>query len=521
MDHPEAMSDPSSGPVDRSSFWLTRHLFLRGLGLIYFVAFLSLGHQGLPLMGSEGLLPADLWLQQVQEQTGSLWEAMQEVPTLFHFGISDSLITALAWLGAFLSLAVLLGLANVPILVTLWVLYFSFVSIGQRWFHFGWESQLLETGLLAVFLVPLLDVRSLPPRSPPPRIIVWAGWWLLFRIMLGSGLIKLRGDPCWQELTCLDFHFETQPVPGPMSRWFHTLPQGVLHFGVLFNHATELIAPFFLIGPRTLRHVAALVMLGFQAVLIASGNLAFLNWLTILPCLLCLDDQLLARIYPKRLVARARQLASRPAQSLPRAGQVAVLAYAACVVWLSIPVVANLVSSDQSMNRSFQALRIVNTYGAFGSVGDTRWEVVLEGTQDPYPSDSAEWREYDFKCKPGPLERRPCLITPYHYRLDWLAWFAGLEAARGPGIRRETWLPHLIWKLLHNDRGALSLLAGNPFPSGPPRYIRVQLYKYRFADDGSETGAWWTRELVRTQLPPLSKTEKQLQSYLRGQGWLE
>jgi len=515
------MTEHSEEPGGRSTFWLSRHLFLRALGLIYFVAFLSLAHQGLPLIGSEGLLPAEDWLEQVQEHTGSTWQAMQEVPTLFHLGVSDPLLRGLAWLGTLLSLSVLLGLANVPIMAALWVLYFSFVSVGQRWFQFGWESQLLETGLLAVFLVPLLDPRPLPARSPPPRVIIWAGWWLLFRIMLGSGLIKLRGDPCWQDLTCLDFHFETQPVPGPLSRWFHTLPEAALHFGVIVNHITELIVPFLLVGPRTLRHVAALIMLGFQLVLIASGNLAFLNWLTLLPCFLCLDDQLLARVYPKKFARRARELASKPELRLPRAGQIAVGAYALCVVWLSIPVVSNLVSDSQSMNRSFQSLRIVNTYGAFGSVGDTRWELVFEGTADPYPGDNAQWQEYAFKCKPGPLDRRPCLITPYHYRLDWLAWFAGLDAARGPGIRRETWVPHLVWKLLHNDEGALSLLASNPFPAEPPRFIRLQLYRYQFADNDREDGAWWTREFVRTQLPPLSRTEEQFRSYLRQQGWLE
>ena len=503
----------------RSTYWLSRLVFLRGLGLIYFVAFLSLAHQVLPLLGSNGLLPADRYVAQIEGFTGGSWEAIQRSPSLFHLTISDPLLQCLAWLGVGLSLALLLGLANVPLLGLLWVLYFSFVSIGQRWFQFGWESQLLETGLLAVFLVPLLDPRPLPSRSPPPRAIVWLGWWLVFRIMVGAGLIKLRGDPCWQDLTCLDFHFETQPVPGPLSRWFHELPQWMLHLGVLGNHLVELILPFFLVGPRRLRHLAAAGMVLFQAVLIASGNLAFLNWLTLLPCLLCFDDRLLARILPLRLSRRAGELAST-ARSLPFLGKSAIAGYTVLVLWLSVPIVKNLASPDQAMNRSFHALRIVNTYGAFGSVGDTRWEVVLEGTQDANPTDASRWEEYAFKCKPGPTDRRPCLITPYHYRLDWLAWFAGLEAGRGRGLRRETWLPHLVWKLLHGEPLAASLLADDPFVEKPPRFIRAQLYRYSFAPSDGDTGRWWDRELVRTYLSPMSRQSPELLAFLKRKGWV-
>jgi len=512
-------TDPAPEPQrQRPTWWLSRFLFLRLLGLIYGVAFLCLANDVLPLLGSEGLLPADSYASWVQERVGGPWQAITKSPSLFHLVISDGLLQGLAWLGVGLSALLLLGFANVPLLASLWALYFSYVSIGQRWFQFGWESQLLETGLLAVFLVPLLDPRPLPQRYPPPRVIIWLGWWLVFRIMLGAGLIKLRGDPCWQELTCLDFHFETQPVPGPLSRWFHELPQPILHAGVLGNHLAELILPFFLIGPRRLRHLAAAGLIAFQCTLIASGNLSFLNWLTLLPCLLCFDDKALARLLPRKLVAEAGRRADSAAR-IPRAGRAAVLLYAAAVIWLSVPVVTNLMSNSQSMNRSFQALRVVNTYGAFGSVGDTRWEIVLEGTRDSQLGPETKWREYAFKCKPGPLDRRPCLITPYHYRLDWLAWFAGLESARGQGVRREGWLPHLVWKLLQGDDLAIQLLDSNPFPDDPPTWIRVQRYTYEFAPSGNPEGLWWQRELVGAHLPPLSTDDPALLNFLRQNGF--
>ncbi len=518
------MQEPSDAAAppwrQRSSWWLSRFLFLRVLGLIYTMAFLGLANDVLPLIGSEGLLPADTYVNWVQQQTGGTWQAITKSPSLFHLDISDSLLQGLAWLGVGLSALLLIGFANVPLLGALWALYFSFVSIGQRWFHFGWESQLLETGLLAVFLVPLLDPRPLPRNSPPPRLVIWLGWWLVFRIMLGAGLIKLRGDPCWQELTCLDFHFETQPVPGPLSRWFHNLPQWLLHAGVVGNHLAEMVVPFALIGPRTIRHVAAAILIAFQLTLIASGNLSFLNWLTLLPCLLCFDDRLLGRLLPRKLVTEAGRRVESGVQ-LPRAGRAAVIGYALLVAWLSIPVVTNLLSNQQSMNRSFQPLRIVNTYGAFGSVGDTRWEIILEGSPDAQLSANSQWREYVFKCKPGPLDRRPCLITPYHYRLDWLAWFAGLESARGRGVQREGWLPHLVWKLLQGDPLVLQLLDDNPFPDAPPAWIRVQRYRYQFAPADNPDGLWWQRQLVGTHLPPLSSTEPALLNYLQQNGLLQ
>src|SRR5262245_25266595 len=182
--------------------------------------------------------------------------------------------------GLALSLLVLLGWANAILMALLWALYLSFVHIGQDWYGYGWEIQLLETGFLAVFLCPLVDGRPFPKR-PPPAGVIWLYRWLIFRIMLGAGLIKLRGDPCWRDLTCLYFHYETQPIPNPLSRTFHFLPRVVLRGGALFNHVSELAAPWFAFVPwRAARHAAGAILLLFQASLILSGNLSFLNWLT-------------------------------------------------------------------------------------------------------------------------------------------------------------------------------------------------------------------------------------------------
>ncbi len=518
-------------PAKNAEFRGARFVFLRVLGLVYLTAFLCLANDVLPLIGKGGLLPADSYLEWVHERLGGSWEAAMEMPSVFHFWLSDSLLQGLSWVGVGLSIALVLGFGNGVLLLALWGLYFSFVSIGQRWFSFGWESQLLETGLLAVFLVPFLNPRPFPKKGPS-KIVIYLSWWLIFRIMLGAGLIKLRGDPCWTELTCLDYHFQTQPVPGPFSRIFHNMPPSVLHFGVFFNHLTELIAPFFLLGTRRIRHGAAIVMLLFQFTLILSGNLAFLNWLTILPCLLCIDDSLWSKVLPahwmKKSDEREGEEKEREAEEEHmgrESGQFRfnwrmspIYLYALVVCWLSLPVVKNLMSKDQAMNTSFQSLRIVNTYGAFGSVGSDRYEIIIEGAHYVKGSEP-EWREYEFKCKPGSLDRRPCWISPYHYRLDWLAWFAGIEAGSGSALRREAWLAHLMWKLMDNDYLALSLLDGNPFPEKAPTLMRVQLYVYEFAD--SSTGNWWERKLEGTWIGPVGKGNENFEAFLRRRGWIE
>lgn len=509
--HVEANRDGLAA-AGKPTYWLTRFVILRLLGLVYFVAFLSLAQQVLPLIGRQGLLPAGTYLQGIEARAGSRWNGFLENPTWFWLGASDRSLAGLAWAGTGLSLLVLLGYANAVLMALLWALYMSFVHIGQEWYSFGWEIQLLETGFLAIFLCPLLDGRPFP-RRPPPAIVIVLFRWLIFRIMLGAGLIKLRGDPCWRDLTCLDYHYETQPIPNPLSRLLHFMPHWFQAAGVLFNHLCELVAPWLAFASRKLRHVAGVFLVVFQVTLIFSGNLSFLNWLTIVPAFACFDDSFWSRMAPRRLVARAGRAAAEAVPS--RAQRLAVAALAVMVAFLSYDPVRNLLSRHQAMNTSFNRLELVNTYGAFGSVGKERPEIIFEGTEDAVISAGTEWRAYEFKCKPGDPLRRPCVISPYHYRLDWLIWFAAMSSPD-----RYPWSIHLVWKLLHNDAGALGLLAHNPFPASPPRFIRAQLYRYEFAPLGDPTGAWWKRTLLGMWMPPLSVADPRLRRFLDAYGWL-
>lgn len=492
-------------------YWLTRFVLLRFLGLVYCVAFLAGANQLVPLIGHGGLLPADSYLQRLADHFGSPASGFIEVPTLFWIGISDRGLVAVAWVGAAISLIVLAGYANSLMMAALWVLYTSIVNIGQLWYSYGWEIQLLETGFLAIFLCPLIDWRPFP-NCAPPFVVLWLYRWLIFRIMIGAGLIKMRGDACWRDLTCLYYHYETQPIPNPLSWWLHFRPHWFHQAGTLWNHLIELPAPWFAFGPRTCRHVAGILMVGFQVVLILSGNLSFLNWLTIIPCLACFDDTFWARILPDSLVQRALRAGENAKRS--DAQMFAAVSLAFVVAVLSIEPVVNLISPGQVMNTSFNRLNLVNTYGAFGSVGRERNEIIFEGTDSSSP-DGAVWREYEFKAKPGNPRRMPPLIAPYHLRLDWQIWFAAMSTPQ-----QYPWTVHFVWKLLHNDPGTLSLLAGNPFPAAPPRYIRAVLYRYRFTRPEEADGSWWKRESLGEWLPPLSADDPAIRRFLSEQGWL-
>jgi len=493
-------------------YWLTRFVILRLLGVVYAVAFLVAINQIVPLIGANGLLPVGNYLNQVSHMLGSAEAGFVRLPSLFWLWHSDTTLLTVAWIGFALSCVVVAGYANAPLLGVLWFLYMSFVHLGQDWYGYGWEIQLTETGFLAIFLCPLVDMRPFPRRAPPMPIIILFRW-LAFRIMLGSGLIKYRGDESWRNSTALWYYFESQPIPNPLSRWFHFLPHVILKIGVWFNWLAELIAPWFVFGPRLARHIAGAVIVLFQVVIILSGNLSFLNWLTIIPALACFDDGFWAKLLPRTLVRKAEAAANHAEESKPMLTTAWVVA--ALIGVLSIQPVINMLSPGQVMNSSFDPLDLVNTYGAFGSVGQERLNVVFEGTLDDTINNKANWKPYIYKGLPVLLDKQPPQIAPYQLRLDWQMWFAAMSTAE-----EYPWTYNLVWKLLHNDPGAVGLFAGNPFLNKPPRYVRATLYRYHFAKPGNPQGLYWTREKVADWLPVLSVNNAQFVKFLGYEGWV-
>lgn len=489
------------------TYELTRFAMLRALGAIYLVAFVSLARQIAPLVGPQGLLPAEALLAEVRADGAAA--AILRAPTLFlALPASEGALVALAWLGALLSLAVLCGATHALLMAALWALHVSFVEVGQDFWGFGWEILLAEAGFLAIFLAPLRSISPFAPgRAAASPIPIVLNRWLLFRVMLGAGLIKLRGDPCWRELTCLDTFYETQPLPSPLSPLWHFAPSVVHQAGVLANHVVELIVPFGLFGPPRVRLACGVATIAFQLTLIASGNLSYLNWLTIGVALACFDDVQLRRVFPARLRARLGT-----ASSPDRATRVTPIVLACVVVVLSVDPALNLISPDQAMNRSYDPFHLVNTYGAFGSVDTERLVLSIEGTDAEDPSDDARYRAYELPCAPADPRRRPCFVAPYPLRLDWQIWFAAMDDDAG----RSPWLVHLVARLLDGDAATLSLFDRVPFER-PPRFVRIRRFRYRFA---RAPDAWWERELESPDwMRPLGRHDPVLERYLAHHGW--
>jgi hypothetical protein len=472
--------------------WFGRVAFQRGLAGVYLLGFLVAANQFRALLGEHGLLPIPEYLARTPARRS---------PSLFHLHYSDRFFATVAWFGAVLSVALAAGAADmVPLWAAMvlwavpWVLYQSIVNVGQRWYSFGWETLLLETGFLAIFLGNA--------RIGPPTLVLWLLRWLLFRVEFGAGLIKLRGDRCWRDLTCLRHHHETQPMPGPFSWFFHHLPDPVHRAEALGNHVAQLIAPVLLFAPQPIAGAAAAFMIVTQLWLVLSGNFSWLNWLTITLAL------------PVAAGALGPALVPAP-QPAPGAGpawyEALVLAATALVAVLSYRPARNLLSRRQLMNSSFDPLHLVNTYGAFGSINRERYELVIEGTADAQIGEDTRWLEYGFKAKPGDPRRRPGQIAPYHLRLDWMLWFAAISRHYA-----EPWLPRLLAGLLCGDRDLLKLLRANPFPDRPPTYVRVLLYWYRFTgwSELREHGMWWRRDLVGEYARPvrLRETDASIES---------
>ncbi|MER5584206.1 lipase maturation factor family protein [Streptomyces asoensis] len=455
-------------------YWASRLVFQRALAGVYLVAFLTAALQFRPLLGERGMLPVPRFVERVP---------FRRAPSLFQLRYSDRLFALCAWTGCAVSGALIAGLdgllplgAAMALWLVPWALYLSIVNVGQTWYGFGWESLLLETGFLAVFLGN--------DEVAPPVLVLLLLRWLLFRVEFGAGLIKMRGDACWRKLTCLYHHHETQPMPGPLSWFFHRLPRPLHRVEAAANHFTQLVVPFLLFTPQPIATAAASLMILTQLWLILSGNFAWLNWITVVLAV------------PALGLPGGRHAAA----DTPLWYEVVVLAAVALLLFLSYHPVVNMLSRRQVMNRSFDPLHLVNTYGAFGSVSRIRYEVIVEGTLDEVPREDSDWREYEFKGKPGDPRHWPRQFAPYHLRLDWMMWFAALSPAYA-----GAWFAALVERLLENDRDTLRLLRRSPFPPDePPRHIRARLFRYRCTTwrELRETGAYWQRTYVREYLPP-------------------
>jgi hypothetical protein len=482
-----------------SSYFISRWLFLRLMGAIYGIAFVSLWLQIDGLIGHNGILPAADYLQAVRQQVGAgrYWY----LPTLCWLSASDGFLHGLCASGAVLSVLVVAGVAPGLCLAMLWVLYLSLSTVCREFLGFQWDVLLLETGFLAIFLAPRQWLPALAREPAPSLAIVWLLRWLLFRLMLMSGAVKLlSADTTWWQLTALHVHYETQPLPTWLGWHAHHLPGWIQQLCVFLMFIIELVAPAFILAGRRLRLAAAVTFTGFMAIIAATGNYCFFNLLTVALCLLLVDDATWRRGLPQKFFPERKnpilprwELACRFGAGL-LAGVILLVSGTQTAVrllaWNSPPALllklVNLVSP----------LRTVNSYGLFAVMTTKRPEIVVEGSDD-----GVRWQAYEFKWKPGDLKRAPGFVAPHQPRLDWQMWFAALGNVQG-----NPWFVNFLVRLLQGSPEVLALLERNPFPQKPPRYIRAVLYEYHCTDASTraETSQWWRREEKGLYCQPLT-----------------
>jgi predicted DCC family thiol-disulfide oxidoreductase YuxK/uncharacterized membrane protein YphA (DoxX/SURF4 family) len=483
-----------------------RFLFLRGLALIYLIAFASLAVQIQGLAGSRGIVPAQLLMSEArtafaQQHLGL--ERFHVLPTFAWWSASDRALNVQCLLGVACSLALLFGIAPAPMLFLLWAVYLSLCSITAPFLDFQWENLLLETGFLAIFLAPLQLFERPSRQPPPPALILWLLRWLMFRLMFESGCVKLlSGDLSWWNLTALRVHYETQPLPTWIGWYAHQLParaQAVSQFLLL---VIELVAPAFIFCGRRFRLIAAALLALLQVLILLTGNYTFFNLLTLLLCVPLLDD---------RVVKLFRRPAGRDGEPAPVAAGTRAprwpwpftLCLTMAIVTVTLVQLLGVMRDYHRWPKPVLALyvwlepfRSFNNYGLFAVMTPTRPEIIVQGSDDGHT-----WLDYDFEYKPGDLKRRPAFVAPYQPRLDWQMWFAALGSPRD-----NAWFLRFELRLLENSPPVVALLQRNPFPQAPPRYIRAMLYEYHFTTRAERraTGDWWTRKFLRPYLQPLT-----------------
>ncbi len=463
--------------IEPSTFARTEWLFLRLLGLVYFFAFASLAPQVRGLLGVGGITPAGRFLDAVKEALGA--EAYWRVPSLFWMNSTDEALTGVCWVGAALGLALLCGASWSGLRATLYVLYLSICVVGQDFLSFQWDALLLEVGFLAIFL-------------GRKRLVVWMFRWLLFRLMFMSGYVKLLShDPAWRNLTALDYHYYTQPLPMPLAwyfqqapEWFHRVSTG----GVFF---VELGLPILIFAPRRLRHFGAGGMIALQVLILLTGNYAFFNLLALALCLFLFDDRALDWRWLRRMAGEASPL---------RSG-IALRVLAALILLVGASQIAEgFIRSAlwplALVQRFAGSLEIVNPYGLFAVMTTERIEIVIQGSND-----GATWKDYELPYKPQDLKRRPEWVAPYQPRLDWQMWFAALG-----NYRNNPWFVGLMKRVLDGEPAVLKLFRVNPFPGAPPRYTRALAYEYTFTNwaERKATGDWWKRTPRGEYLPTIT-----------------
>ncbi|MGH9406725.1 MAG: lipase maturation factor family protein [Terriglobia bacterium] len=485
--------------IEPASHFLTRWVFLRLLGIVYLAAFGSIWPQVRGLIGENGILPAAAFLNSVARTLGP--ERYHLLPTLAWLGAGDGSLEFLAIAGTFLSVLLILGVAEGPVLLVLWALYLSLMNVGQNFLSFQWDALLLEAGFLAIFLAPWNRLGGRRRRAqgearrPPSRLVIWLLRWLLFRLLFLSGCVKLLShDRAWRSLTALDYHYVTQPLPTPFAWYAFQLPHWFQKISTAGVFAFELGIPFLIFFPRRIRLIGCGLIVLFQLMIAFTGNYAFFNLLTIALALLLLDDPFLRRVLPRMVTGRSLFSVARLKRSAARTAGLAALAivilFGSTVLFLATLIGGRKIprAAMEVTGQWLEPFHIVSSYGLFAVMTTARIEIIIQGSND-----GQHWLDYEFKYKPEDLWRRPRWVAPYQPRLDWQMWFAALMDFRDG--QWNPWFENLLTRLLQGSPQVLGLLGKNPFPNAPPLYVRAVAYHYTFTDfaERRRTSDWWKR----------------------------
>ena len=487
--------------LKQSTFSISVWIFFKLLGVVYLSAFLSYWVQIPGLIGENGILPANIFLEASKYNLEE--KAYYYLPTLAWISSSDIFINLLALAGLLFSLLLIFGYLTLPAAIILYILHLSLVVIGQSFMSFQWDVLLLETGFLAIFISPRNFFYRLGTRSEPSKLLLILFWFLLFRLIFSSGIGKiLSSDPVWANLTALNYHYFTQPLPTPLAWYVNLLPHIFHKVSVVIMLLIEIFIPFLFFAPRFFRHNAGILLIILQLFIMFTGNYTYFNILTIAICILLFDDKFLFRFIPGRLKGKFSINESKSDAVPSNFKKIGLYTIFTTIIFIgslqlfitvfgfwSLPV------SMQKVVKTVSPFRTFGRYGLFTVMTTTRPEIIIEGSND-----GVNWSEYKFKYKPSDLNGNLPLIAPYQPRLDWQMWFAALGNYQG-----NSWFLKLIDKIGAGSQEVLELLAYNPFPDKPPLYLRAILYEYNFTDykERKENNNIWNRKLIGYYLPEI------------------
>ena len=507
-------SDPVQAPRRLAARWL----FLRALGLIFVSAFYSLLRQATGLIGPDGLLPAQEYLEGIRRFAGAwrFWHA----PTVFWLKSDSSSLLLVAWIGLIGSVLLVLNFWPRGMILVCLAAYLSFISALQAFSSYQSDGMLLSAGFVSLFFAPPGFRPGWGDRHPPSRASLFLLLLVWFTIYFESGIAKIAsGDPEWRNLTAMDDYYQNGPLPTWIGWYAQHLPHWFHAGTAAFTLALELALVWMAVLPRRFRIALFWLIMPLQIGIIITSNYAFLNYLVLALGILLLDDQYLSPFLPRRRRDGATNIADLSKTISPRTNEATqdrravareifsssslwaaaffqtwvFYVIAAQLVWMMLPQ-APLPTSPVS---ALEPFRIANRYGLFAVMTRGRYEIEFQGSNN-----GTTWTPYPFRYKPQDPREAPGIYAPYQPRFDWNLWFASLD-----DWQQNRFVIFAEEKLLTGSPSVLGLFAGNPFASAPPARIRAVVWQYWFSDrpEKRQEGIWWRRELLGLYAPALER----------------